>query len=184
MIKQALVLLLGLLVIGVGAYGVNMGSTTSLSNDSFLRIHIRANSNLEADQNVKYLVKDAVVNFLTPKLAFATTKERAMEIVEQNKAGITAVASKVLEENGFPYGASTTVHKEEFPTRAYDDVVLPSGEYDSVIVSLGSGTGNNWWCVVYPPLCFVNAEQTDNESVVYKSKLIEVINSFFGGNHE
>ncbi len=181
MAKQVFVLLLGLLLIGAGMVGVNVGATTELSNASFLRIHIRANSNLECDQNVKYLVKDGIVSFLTPKLSNATTKERALEIVEQNKTEISKIAENVLKKNGFNYGASTKLTREEFPTRSYDGVVLEAGVYDSVIVSLGSGEGNNWWCVVYPPLCFVNVSNTDDSNVVYRSKLVEIIKSFFGG---
>ena len=73
------------------------------------------------------------------------------------------------------------MRSEYFPTRCYDDVVLESGEYDSLIVELGSGTGDNWWCVAYPPLCFVNATDDGTENVVYRSKLLEIIKSFFGG---
>jgi len=180
MLKQVLVLFMGLLMVVAGVWGVDSGAQTELSNDNFLRIHIRANSNSETDQNVKYLVKDAIVSYLTPKLAYVSSKDEALKIVEQNKDNVSEVANQVLANNGFVYQASTSVKKEDFPTRDYDGVVLPSGEYDSVIVSLGNGTGNNWWCVVYPPLCFVNGENGDEE-IVYTSKLWGIIKSIFGG---
>ncbi len=182
MFKQALVLLLGLLLFCVGVYGTNVSSSTNLSSDSYLRIHIRANSNLAEDQSVKYRVKDAVVSFLSPKLANLTTKEQAMNLVEQNKASISHVANKVLLDSGFSYGANTILTRETFPTRSYEDVVLPSGEYDSVIVSLGTGTGDNWWCVVYPQLCFQSS--LGGDEVVYKSRLFEIIKSIWGGKNE
>jgi len=116
MVKQVFVLLFGLLLIGASAFGTNVGASNELNNASFLRIHIRANSNLESDQNVKYLVKDEIVKFLTPKLSNATTKERALEIVAQNCDAISNVATTVLEKNGYTYKASTKLTKEEFPT--------------------------------------------------------------------
>ena len=183
MLKQALVILMGLLMLVVGV-GVNTGVQTELTNDNFLRIHIRANSNAEVDQNVKYKVKDAVVAYLTPKLSNVSSKDEAITIVEQNRDGVSQVANKVLLSSGFGYGATTKVTKENFPTRDYDGVVLPSGVYDSVIVSLGSGTGNNWWCVVYPPLCFTNSNNSSDTEVSYTSRIWNAIKSIFGGKSE
>ena len=86
-----------------------------------------------------------------------------------------AIAEKVLLENGFSYGASAKLIKEEFPTRVYEGATLLAGVYDAFILELGSGEGDNWWCVVYPPLCFAGGEQ----NIVYKSKILEIIRSFF-----
>ncbi|MBQ9715788.1 MAG: stage II sporulation protein R [Clostridia bacterium] len=144
-----------------------------------LRIHIRANSNEQIDQDVKYLVKDAVTNFLTPLLVDATDKQKAKQIVLQNSDGICAVADKVLAQNGFAYTSDAQLKKEIFPTRSYDGIVFEQGEYDALVVNLGSGKGDNWWCVVYPPLCFVGGELTGG-GVVYKSKLEEIVKEFFG----
>ena len=167
------------LVIFGGIVGYCNAQGTELTADSFLRIHIRANSNDTIDQAVKYQVEDALVNYLTPILTEATTKTEAMQLVSQNLDNITEVARLTLEEYGYNYGAKAELRREEFPTRCYDDVVLESGEYDSLIVELGSGTGNNWWCVVYPPLCFVNANLDSSQGVVYRSKIVEIIKSFF-----
>jgi len=146
------------------------------SNDDYLRIHIRANSNSQIDQNVKYQVKNAVVDYLTPLLCNATDKEQAKKIVVTNKQNIQNVADKVLKQHGFDYQSNAVVKKEIFPTRTYEGLTLDSGEYEALIVNLGSGTGDNWWCVVYPPLCFAGG----NGNVVYKSKIAEIIRNFFG----
>ena len=82
------------------------------------------------------------------------------------------------KKNGFSYISKAKLAKEEFPTRKYDNLVLEQGFYDALILDLGSGEGNNWWCVVYPPLCFLETSPT-GENVVYKSKLVEIIKSFF-----
>lgn len=150
---------------------------SSINNCEFLRIHIRANSNSEVDQDIKYVVKDEVVKYLTPHLSKAQNKASAMQIVKSVLPDLKIVVDNVLLQNGFAYTSDGRLLQENFPTRVYDDKTLPAGMYDSLIINLGSGLGNNWWCVVYPPLCFVNADNSNN--VVYKSKLVEIINSFW-----
>ncbi|MCM1533937.1 MAG: stage II sporulation protein R [Corallococcus sp.] len=148
---------------------------SSQTNAEFLRIHIRADSNDSADQEVKYKVKAAVTDYLTPYLVKATSKEKAMEIVSERLRGIEEVCNAVLSENGFDYRSNVKLCREQFPDRSYNGVTLPSGVYDALIVELGSAEGNNWWCVVYPPLCFVGGENNGTNSIVYKSKLLEII---------
>lgn len=140
----------------------------------YLRIHVRANSNLECDQNVKYAVKDAVVELLTPYLASCDTKEKAEKTILGLKDEIEKVAKSVLEKSGFDYGATAEVKTEKFPTRVYNQLTLEEGYYDALILSLGEAQGDNWWCVVYPPLCFTGG----NGSYVYKSKILQVITDF------
>ncbi len=151
---------------------------SSQTHSEYLRIHIRANSNSEIDQNVKYLVKDAVVKVMIPILSECETKEEAENAISKNFSLIENTANNVLFANGFSYTSSAKLATEEFPTREYNNVVLEKGFYDALIVNLGEGEGNNWWCVVYPPLCFLNANAT-GENVVYKSKILEIIKSFF-----
>lgn len=145
------------------------------TNSEYLRIHIRANSNCEIDQNVKLNVRDSVVDYLIPILAQCETKAESMTAVEKNLDAITSVAEKTLQNKGFSYGARASIRAEDFPTRSYGDLTLESGFYDALILELGSGEGNNWWCVVYPPLCFVNGGSTQN---IYKSRILEIIRSF------
>ena len=152
--------------------------TKSNAQTDFLRIHIRANSNDTLDQNVKYQVKSAVVDYMTPYLANATDKKKAMEIVRSRLSDIERVCDAVLQQNGFSYTSRAKLTTEQFPDRAYDDVTLPAGVYDALIIELGSGTGNNWWCVVYPPLCFVGGESNGTNQIAYKSKLLEIINKW------
>ena len=146
--------------------------------EEYFRIHIRANSNSTADQNVKYKVKDEVVDFLIPLLTNATTKDEAEAILNQNLSEIESVANKVLSENGFSYKSKAYLSFEEFPARSYGDLVLDEGFYDALILALGSGSGDNWWCVVYPPFCFLETKKSEN--YVYISKIWEIINSVIG----
>ena len=145
------------------------------TQEKYFRIHIRANSNSEADQNVKYMVKDAVVDFLIPLLSDVETKDEAEDVMNANLDQIEEVADEVLLENGFTYKSSAYISFEEFPTREYDDLVLEEGYYDALILALGTGSGDNWWCVVYPPFCFL--ETKNSENYVYISKIWEIINN-------
>lgn len=142
----------------------------------YLRIHIRANSNEIEDQNVKYKVKEGVVDALIPILADVETFEEAKVIMEENFALIEATANNILKENGFTYTARASIDNEYFPTRVYDELTLEEGYYDALILRLGSGTGDNWWCLVYPAFCFTSSDNPNN--VVYISKIWEMINSW------
>lgn len=175
--KKAIVcILLALAILGLGlAYGESRKDGAETDQGAYLRLHVRANSNSEEDQAVKYLVRDAIVTLLTPFVAECHDKEEAIAVVRGLQDRAVAVAVSVLEENGFGYGARASVREEQFPTRVYEGVTLPSGVYDAFIIELGEGVGDNWWCVVYPPLCFTGG----NGNIVYKSKIKELIEEFF-----
>lgn len=140
-------------------------------NEEYLRIHVRADSNENAAQAVKYKVRDRVVEYLTPLVASYRTKKQATEGIEANLEKIAEVATQVLRAEGFFYSAKATLRKEEFPTRVYGEYTLPAGVYTALILELGRGEGDNWWCVVYPPLCFA---ATDSD-IIYRSKILEII---------
>lgn len=171
-----------ILVIAGFVFMPSQAQKSSLDASDFLRIHIRANSNEMVDQQVKYIVKGELVRYLTPILAEANTKPQAIALIQQNLSNISDIASLVLDREGYNYSANAKLTSEYFPVRCYDDVVLESGEYDSLIVELGTGTGNNWWCVVYPPLCFVAATDDNSDGITYRSKILDIIKKFFGGN--
>ena len=146
---------------------------------AYLRMHVRANSDSAADQAVKYEVRDAVVDYLMPIAASCKSKEEAMDALSGALAGIEAEAERVLSEHGFSYGAHASLRAEEFPTRVYEGVTLEAGVYDALILELGEGEGANWWCVVYPPLCFSGA--AEGENVEFRSRLLDIIRDFFAG---
>ena len=144
----------------------------------YLRIHIRADSNEPSAQQVKYYVKERVVDYLTPYLAECNTKAAAINTLTERMGEIERICCAALKEKGFDYGATARLKSENFPTRTYGELTLESGFYDALIIELGSGEGDNWWCVVYPPLCFTES----NALYVYKSKIYEIIKGFFEGN--
>ena len=147
----------------------------SESSVQYLRIHIRANSNSYADQSVKYKVKDAVVEELIPLVSEIESFEEAKKVIEANFGFIESVADRVLEENDFAYKTHAKIDNEYFPTRTYEDVTLEEGNYDALILELGSGEGNNWWCIVFSAFCFTKTKNSDN--IVYISRIWEIIKS-------
>lgn len=176
-IKLVVCLMLTISLFGL-LFSLPINESQTHINSDFLRIHIRANSNDDVDQNVKYKVKDAVVAYLTPILSDVYDKQSAINLVYGNLSEIEKVCNDVLLQEGFNYKSEADIKTENFPTRTYNQLTLPEGVYDSLIINLGTGCGNNWWCVVYPPLCFVSGG-TDN--VTYRSKILEIIDSFRRG---
>lgn len=167
-----------LIIAGLGLFA-NFTQPAKLQNADYLRIHIRANSNSTQDQNIKYEIKDAMVEFLTPKIAVCETKQQVVDVISNSKQQLENLANNLLKQKGFNYCANIKIDSEVFPTRTYEGYTLESGIYDAIIVELGSATGNNWWCVLYPPLCFVNYSGDNSQNIVYKSKIWEIIKQFF-----
>ena len=144
----------------------------------YLRLHIRANSNTVVDQNVKYEIKDMMVNYLTPYLCNVSSKKQAEKIVESHSYILENKCGEILKNKGFNYSVNICFRNEYFPTRTYNNTTLESGYYDAVIVELGCAEGDNWWCVMYPPLCFVNKNENATQ-IKYKSKVVEWFNKLF-----
>lgn len=136
--------------------------------EDYLRIHIRANSNSEYDQQIKYKVKDTVVTALKPIVDSIDSKDNMMEVLQKNVQTLKNIIDNKLRELGQSYTSNVKICEEKFPTRSYEELTLGAGVYDAIIIELGSGEGDNWWCVAYPPLCFVTAEG-DGENIEYKS---------------
>lgn len=160
---------LELIIIILVTIACGTGTGVSVEKE-YLRIHIRANSNNVDDQNVKYEIRNEIVPYLTPFLADCHSKDEAARVISSLKDEIEGKIDDILKRSGFGYSSSVKIRNEKFPTRVYDDLVLESGYYDAVIVELGKADGDNWWCVVYPPLCFASGE-----NVKYRSKIAEII---------
>ena len=121
--------------------------------DKVVRLHVLANSDSEEDQAVKLAVRDAILDVTVPLLQSCQTKEEAVCVLEENQISLIETAQTVLREQGFDDTVSIEMGLEEYPTRTYDSLCFPAGEYISMRVSLGKGEGQNWWCCLFPPLC-------------------------------
>lgn len=122
-----------------------------------IRFHVRANSDSDADQQLKLIVKDAVVTYLEPLLSQSESTEMSREILADHMEEIRALALSVLRENGSDYAVRVYFEESYFPMKSYGDVTFPPGVYSAFRIDIGESAGKNWWCVLYPPLCFVDA---------------------------
>lgn len=143
------------------------GADCSEVRDNVVRLHILANSDSEADQSVKLLVRDALLESGVKIFSGAASVEDAADILENERELIVSVAENELRENGFDYDVSVSIEREYFSTRVYENFTMPAGEYLALKVIIGSGNGKNWWCVMFPPLCLPAAgEKTDIDAIL------------------
>lgn len=160
----------------------------SCGNENLIRLHVLANSDSVADQQLKLKVRDAIIDYLTPYLKNVTTKSMAEQIVLEQKDKLIAIGRNVVVMNGADYPVDVQIGMFDFPIKAYGSLVLPAGTYEAVRVLVGNAKGSNWWCVLFPPLCFVditnvvatptqglgeNNDQRDSK-VEFKSKIAEL----------
>ncbi|MFC0475854.1 stage II sporulation protein R [Robertmurraya beringensis] len=121
-----------------------------------IRLRILANSDLEVDQELKREVRDEVNAAITEWVAELTSVEAARDLIQSRLPEIKAIAEEVLEKNESDQSVKTDFGKVEFPTKLYGEFLYPAGEYEAVLITLGEGEGANWWCVLFPPLCFLD----------------------------
>lgn len=126
-----------------------------LSNSVF-RLHVIANSDSEEDQNLKLKVRDNLLEYMNSLCTGVSSKEEAITIAQNHIQDFESIAKKVIFDNGYDYNVTVEISKCDFPTKQYGDVSLPAGIYDALRVKIGSASGHNWWCVMFPPLCFVD----------------------------
>lgn len=132
------------------------GTAWAYNSDNLIRLHVIANSDSATDQATKLAVRDAVNAYLAPSLSGVTSVAAASDIVRAKLGEVEQVADAALAAAGITYTATAEYGRYAFPTRTYADLVVPAGDYDAVRVVLGDGAGRNWWCVIFPPLCFVD----------------------------
>ena len=120
------------------------------------RLHVIANSDSEEDQALKYEVRDALLEYMNSLCSNVSSKEDAMNIAKEHIEDFENLARTVISDNGYQYDVSVEIGEYDFPTKEYGDVSLPAGTYDALRVKIGSASGRNWWCVMFPPLCFVD----------------------------
>ncbi len=134
-----------------------------------IRFRVIANSDNPLDQAIKLQVRDAVLRLLEPVLEHAHSLHQAKNILRQDRSELQLVANQVLSREHAPYQAQVTLGTTVFPTKAYGSWILPAGHYTALLVRLGRAQGHNWWCVLYPSLCFV--DMGNAVSVPYQSTI-------------
>lgn len=136
------------------------------ANGDYVRLHVLANSDSEFDQDLKLQVRDAVVSYLTPRLSNVKNISDARQVIGDHKAGLVAAAQKAVTDGGHNYEIQLETGIFQFPLKTYGELTLPSGEYEAVRVKIGQAKGSNWWCILFPPLCFIDGTQTTAISAI------------------
>lgn len=175
--------------------------STDISNSVF-RLHVLANSDSKEDQDLKYKVRDSLLNYMNSICNNCSNKEEAISLVEKNKDMFKQVALDTIHNEGYNYDVNINIGNFDFPTKTYGDISLPAGSYDALRVEIGEAKGQNWWCVMFPPLCFVDVSSgivpdeskeildenltdeefsivsdTSNKNIKFKFKLLEFFNN-------
>ena len=123
-------------------------------SDSVVRLHVVANSNSDEDQALKLKVRDEIIKKLEPLLASSESTEETKKVIKANLGFIEEEVEKTIKKYGYTYGVTVNFDNYYFPTKQYGNVQFPKGNYDALKIVIESGKGNNWWCVLYPALCF------------------------------
>ncbi len=161
-------------------------------SDKVVRLHVLANSDSEEDQALKLKVRDRLLAYVEPILRDAEDRAEAEALLRGQLLELGRIAGDEIRENGYDYPASVELEDTMFPTRAYEGFTLPAGEYLALRVLIGKAEGQNWWCVVFPPLCAAASAEVpeaalaagmapsqvgliteENNGYVLKSKLVE-----------
>ena len=129
--------------------------STNIENSVF-RLHVIANSDSYEDQNLKYIVRDKVLEYINTISSDATSKEEVISLANENIDKIQKIAEDTIYENGYNYPVTLSIGNFAFPTKTYGDISFPAGFYDALKIEIGEAKGQNWWCVMFPPLCFVD----------------------------
>ncbi len=155
------VIILYMTMVMIGAIITIYGQQTEAQEDAVIpneavRLRILANSDSPADQALKRAVRDAVNEQITTWVSDLTSFEEAKQVIAQHVPEIEQTVARVLQENKSNQSYKVAFGRVSFPTKIYGSYVYPAGEYDAVLITLGKGEGANWWCVLFPPLCFLD----------------------------
>ncbi len=193
--------ILFILFFAITAYSYATNISEGLSEDIF-RLHILANSDSDEDQALKLKVRDAVLAHMKTLTKNTSDKQSVIEMSKTHIADFKKIAEKVIQENGYQYNVNIEIGNFYFPTKYYGNISLPAGNYDALRIEIGEAKGQNWWCSLFPPLCFVSISSgivdkegeeylkenlseeefaiisSSSSEVEFKFKIIEMINEF------
>ena len=153
--------------------GLSLGFLSKRTQEAFdssnlIRLHILANSNSPADQDLKLIVRNKILAAANSLFSGVLEKEQAIRLINDNWDFIRNTAREVIEQSGYDYDVKLELGDFTFPDRSYAGLTLPAGNYQALRVVIGEGKGDNWWCVLFPPLCFADLEEEPEEDAVVK----------------
>ena len=125
-------------------------------SQAVFRLHVLANSDSDEDQALKLKVRDSLLNYMNSICSNCSTKSEAISLANEHKNDFQQIAEQTIVENGYNYSVKINIDNFYFPTKNYGDISLPAGFYDALRVEIGEAKGKNWWCVMFPSLCFID----------------------------
>ena len=194
-----IILALFVLFFIITAYSYATTISNGLSEDIF-RLHILANSDSTEDQELKLKVRDAIIDYMKQLTENTSNKDAVIAVSSKHISDFKAIAENVIKENGYNYDVDIEIGNFYFPTKYYGNISLPAGNYDALRIKIGQAEGQNWWCSLFPPLCFVSISSgvideegeeylkenltdeefaivsSSNSDVEFKFKIIEIFN--------
>ena len=153
--KYFILLIVSILFLLLSAYSYVNAVSNNLA-DSVFRLHVIANSDSKEDQDLKYIVRDSLIEYMNTLTNDMNSKEEVIKIAKAHLEEFKEIAQNVVKENGYNYEVNVEIGNFSFPTKTYGDISFPAGFYDALKVEIGKAEGQNWWCVMFPPLCFVD----------------------------
>ena len=167
--KKVSYILLGAAVFLGAVLGIQYGRQRQLQQEiaeKIVRFHVRANSDSEEDQQLKLAVRDAVGSLMGGRLAGVSDKTACEDKIEESLGEVVTVAERVIADAGYDYSVTASLEMVDFPVKTYGDYTFPAGNYEALTVNIGEGEGHNWWCVMYPNMCFAGSvyEVVDTEA--------------------
>ena len=165
-VKRTAVCMAFLMIGVIGMYRYSQECLARELSEKVIRFHVRANSDSEKDQELKLLVRDAVGAYMHRELAGVTDAEVSRSRIQQDMPAIINTAQKALAEQGCDDPVTASLTRTEFPRKTYGSYTFPAGEYEALQLVIGQGAGKNWWCVMYPNMCFSGSvyEVVDEEA--------------------
>lgn len=193
-----IILFIAFIFITINSYATSVFNEIS---QNVFRLHILANSDSKEDQELKLKVRDNIINYLKNLTSETTSKSEVIKITKNNISQLKEIALKTIHENGYNYNVEIEIGNFHFPTKYYGNISLPEGNYDAIRIKIGKAAGQNWWCSLFPPLCFTDVssgviddeadenlkEHLDNEeyniiknnteNTKFKFKIVEIFNN-------
>lgn len=153
MLRRVFALFAATALMATGLFAASAALEQRQLADQLIRLHVRANSDSQADQSLKLAVRDGILKQVTELTADCTSPAQAAAVLSEHLSALQAAAEEVLRQEGCNASVSVRLGQEEFPRRDYETFSLPAGRYTSLSVAIGAGVGHNWWCVAFPALC-------------------------------
>lgn len=175
--KKYIYLIIAIIVMGI-VY-INVNAEEVVIPDSAIRVRVIANSDSLYDQNMKLKVTEYLQDYLAPVLAGADSIEEARIIIESKIDEINGNIDQIFIDNGYDQIYNVNYGDNYFPNKEYKGVTYKAGNYESLVVTIGTGSGDNWWCVLFPPLCLLDATADESDDVEYKFWVQELIDKYF-----